>query len=111
MNARVAIQLIALSALFAAAVADDTAEWITVPSSGTPHICFANVSHDVLLCENDREILVDCGSLDNGRHAFELFLVASGFPGMHELDDINVMLQWYTSSVARVVQHMALLFL
>jgi hypothetical protein len=98
MNARVALQLIAVSAAIAAAVADDTSGWMTVPSSGTPRICFANVSHHAFVCETDREILVDCGSLDDGRHAFELFVVAAGFPGMHELDEINVVLQRYWGS-------------
>jgi hypothetical protein len=99
MNARMALQLIAVFAVISDAVADDTAgdqeSWMTVPSSGTPRICFANVSHDVFVCETDREILVDCGSLDDGRHAFELYVVAAGFPGMRELDEINVVLQRY----------------
>jgi len=107
MNARVALQLIAVSAVIAAAVTDDTAGWMTVPSSGTPRICFANVSHDVFVCETDREILVDCGSLDDGRHAFELFVVAAGFPGMHELDEINVVLQRYWGQYQHVAHVLA----
>ncbi len=98
MKARVVLQLIAVTAVIAATAADDTAGWMTVPLSGTPRICFANVSHDVFVCETDREIHVDCGSLDDGRHAFELFVVAAGFPGMHDLDEINVMLQRYWGS-------------
>lgn len=100
MKARVVLQLIAVTAVIAATAADDTAGWTTVPLSGTPRICFANVSHGIFVCETDREIIVDCGSLDDGRHAFELLVVASGLPGMHELDEINVMLQRYCGIIS-----------
>ncbi len=100
LKARVVLQLIAVTAVIAAATTDDTAGWINVPLSGTPRICVANVSHDIFVCETDREILVDCGSLDDGRHAFDLFVFASGLPGMHELDEINVMLQRYCGIIS-----------
>jgi hypothetical protein len=94
MNVRFALQLIAASAFFVATVALDAHQhvMVTVPNSGTPRLCFSNASNGDFICELNGEIFVDCGSLDNGRHAFDLLVVAAGFPGADTLQYINVTL-------------------